>query len=128
MFVFLRVVAWWDEHWWHPCCHLVIFRKSFFGFNFSGKFENSRRVGSTEQYFNFFFVFSFFWFFSWWIGEENTFFLDQLKVFLWFSFFFMISNPLGEIRTNPLELKEEKIKFYCKIKTNQLELHHNFNA
>ena len=31
----------------------------------------------------------------------------------------MISNPLGEIRTNPLELKEKEIKFYCKIKTNQ---------
>ena len=92
--------------------------KGFFGFNFPGKFENSRRVGSTEQYFNFFSFFSFFWFFSWWIGEENTFFLDQLKVFCGLVFF-MISNPLGEIQTNPLELKKKNIKFYCKIKTNQ---------
>jgi len=35
----------------------------------------------------FFRFFIFFWFFSWWIGEENTFFLDQLKVFCGLVFF-----------------------------------------
>ena len=28
----------------------------------------------------------------------------------------MISNPLGEIRTNPLELKEKEIKFIVKLR------------
>jgi len=67
----------------------VIFGKSFFGFNFPGKFENSRRVGSTEQYFNFFFsFFHFFDFFHDELGKKILFFLDQLKVFCGLVFFF----------------------------------------
>jgi hypothetical protein len=48
-------------------------------------------------------------------GRKYFFFLDQLKVFCGLVFF-MISNPLGEIRTNPLELREKKENFILKLR------------